>query len=77
VLPISGVNIRFCRWERDEISRLRQGWRVSVPPLLRLERVSSARRLRQNSVRPRCYPPEPGFGSGRTAERQVWEVLRD
>ena len=26
---------------------------------------------------PRCYPPEPGFGSGRTAERQVWEVLRD
>ena len=26
---------------------------------------------------PRCYPPEPGFGSGRTAERQVWEILRD
>jgi hypothetical protein len=26
---------------------------------------------------PRCYPLEPGFGSGRTAERQVWEVLRD
>ena len=39
--------------------------------------VSSARRLRQNSVMPRCYPLEPGFGSGRTAERQVWEVLRD
>ena len=26
---------------------------------------------------PRCYPHEPGFGSGRTAERHVWEVLRD
>lgn len=26
---------------------------------------------------PRCYPLVPGFGSGRTAERQVWEVLRD
>ena len=26
---------------------------------------------------PRCYPPEPGFGPDRTAERQVWEVLRD
>ena len=25
---------------------------------------------------PRCYPPEPEFGSGRTAERRVWEVLR-
>jgi hypothetical protein len=25
----------------------------------------------------RCYPLEPGFGSGRTAERHVWEVLRD
>jgi hypothetical protein len=30
--------VLICRWERDEISRdLRQGWRVSVPPL-RLER---------------------------------------
>jgi hypothetical protein len=26
---------------------------------------------------PRCYPPEPVFGPGRTAERRVWEVLRD
>jgi hypothetical protein len=26
---------------------------------------------------PRCYPPEPEFGPGRTAERRVWEVLRD
>ena len=26
---------------------------------------------------PRCYPPQPEFGSGRTAERRVWEVLRD
>src|SRR5262245_52428706 len=25
---------------------------------------------------PRCYPPEPEFGRGRTAERRVWEVLR-
>jgi hypothetical protein len=25
---------------------------------------------------PRCYPPEPVFGPGRTAERRVWEVLR-
>ena len=26
---------------------------------------------------PRCYPPQPEFGRGRTAERRVWEVLRD
>jgi phosphoglycolate phosphatase-like HAD superfamily hydrolase len=26
---------------------------------------------------PRCYPPQPEFGPGRTAERRVWEVLRD
>lgn len=26
---------------------------------------------------PRCYPPEPVFGPGRTAERRVWELLRD
>jgi hypothetical protein len=26
---------------------------------------------------PRCYPPEPEFGPGGTAERRVWEVLRD
>ncbi|MGH3408542.1 MAG: NERD domain-containing protein [Streptosporangiaceae bacterium] len=26
---------------------------------------------------PRCYPPEPEFGPGRTAERRVWEILRD
>jgi len=26
---------------------------------------------------PRCYPPEPEFGAGRTAERRVWEVLRE
>ena len=26
---------------------------------------------------PRCYPPEPEFGPGRTAERRVWEVLRE
>ncbi len=26
---------------------------------------------------PRCYPPEPVFGAGRTAERRVWEVLRE
>jgi hypothetical protein len=26
---------------------------------------------------PHCYPPKPEFGLGRTAERQVWEVLRD
>ena len=26
---------------------------------------------------PRCYPPQPEFGQGRTAERRVWEVLRD
>ena len=26
---------------------------------------------------PRCYPPEPEFGADRTAERRVWEVLRD
>ena len=26
---------------------------------------------------PRCYPPQPEFGSGRTAERRVWEVLCD
>jgi hypothetical protein len=25
---------------------------------------------------PRCYPPQPEFGRGRTAERRVWEVLR-
>jgi hypothetical protein len=25
---------------------------------------------------PRCYPPEPEFGRGRTAERHVWEVLQ-
>jgi hypothetical protein len=25
---------------------------------------------------PRCYPIEPVFGKGRTAERRVWEVLR-
>ena len=34
-------------------------------------------RLRQNSVIPRCFPPEPEFGPDRTAERWVWEVLRD
>jgi phosphoglycolate phosphatase-like HAD superfamily hydrolase len=34
--------------------------------------------LRQNTaMSPRCYPPEPEFGPGRTAERRVWEVLRD
>jgi phosphoglycolate phosphatase-like HAD superfamily hydrolase len=34
--------------------------------------------VRQNSVMPsRCYPPAPEFGPGRTAERRVWEVLRD
>jgi hypothetical protein len=26
---------------------------------------------------PRCYPREPAFRPGRTAERRVWEVLRD
>jgi Nuclease-related domain/PhoH-like protein len=26
---------------------------------------------------PRCYPPAPEFGPGRTAERRVWEVLRE
>ena len=26
---------------------------------------------------PRCYPPQPEFGPGRTAERRVWEALRD
>src|SRR6266851_1012538 len=26
---------------------------------------------------PRRYPPEPEFGLGRTAERRVWEVLRE
>jgi hypothetical protein len=26
---------------------------------------------------PRCYPSQPEFGPGRTAERRVWEVLRD
>jgi hypothetical protein len=26
---------------------------------------------------PRCYPPEPEFAIGRTAERRAWEVLRD
>src|SRR5437899_1981819 len=25
---------------------------------------------------PRCFPPQPEFGRGRTAERRVWEVLR-
>jgi Nuclease-related domain/PhoH-like protein len=34
-------------------------------------------RLRQNSYMPRCYPPEPEFGPGRTAERRVWEMLRE
>jgi hypothetical protein len=28
-------------------------------------------------VSPRCPPPQPEFGPGRTAERRVWEVLRD
>ena len=61
---------------RSHATCARAGWRVSVPPL-RLERHLLARRLRQNSVMPRCYPLEPGFGSGRTAERRIWEVLRD
>jgi hypothetical protein len=26
---------------------------------------------------PRCYPREPAFRPGRTAERRIWEVLRD
>lgn len=26
---------------------------------------------------PRCYPPAPEFGRDRTAERHVWEVLRE
>jgi hypothetical protein len=26
---------------------------------------------------PRCYPPQPEFGPGRTAERRVWEILRE
>ena len=25
---------------------------------------------------PRCYPPQPEFGAGRTAERRIWEILR-
>ena len=73
-------NVRTRRWERDEISRdLRQGRLacISTAVAAGTDSVSSARRLRQNSVTPRCYPLEPGFGSGRTAERQVWEVLRD
>ena len=61
---------------RSHVTCVRAGWRD------RYRRcgwngVSSAWRLRQNSVMPRCYPLVPGFGSGRTAERQVWEVLRD
>ncbi len=26
---------------------------------------------------PRCYPPEPEFALGRTAERRMWELLRE
>ena len=34
--------------------------------------------MRNNTaMSPRCYPPEPEFGLGRTAERRVWEVLRE
>ena len=29
------------------------------------------------AMSPRCYPPQPEFRRGRTAERRVWEVLRD
>jgi hypothetical protein len=25
---------------------------------------------------PSCYPPQPEFGAGRTAERRVWQALR-
>jgi Nuclease-related domain len=57
---------------------LRQGWlaRISAP-------VAAGTASRRHGdcgripVMPRCYPLEPGFGSGRTAERRIWEVLRD
>lgn len=40
--------------------------------------IATGTALGQNSVMsPRCYPPEPEFGPGRTAERRVWEALGD
>jgi hypothetical protein len=34
--------------------------------------------MRHNTgMSPRCYPRQPEFGPGRTAERRVWEVLRE
>ena len=61
---------------RSHATCARAGWRVSVPPL-RLERRLVGTAAAAEFGHAALLSAEPGFGSGRTAERQVWEVLRD